>query len=977
MSILNNELNIMTTLYVENRFNEYKFNDNIGVSRKIDLLMMFLGKLSNNMLAGSNKNFKLEYYYNGFDFIVDNFIKFYHSGDTVIKQTILNQIALSQILQKISNLKKGQVLLYKLDKLIDKVIKMGAIQVDVYILVSAKCGTFMTFLYWLNKTPGKKIECLDINVQENIVQLSIANSDDRLFKHILERIIYGDSIFLQHKPQTINLMIHSLASSTVPPKYILKRLKLLSQHVSLVPYFGSMVESFKSAKVLIDIHRFYYNFSHSFSTLISLANSLVSWVGWDGEIDDSNVIRIHEILKTDEEKASLDIVMCMRYNKLRSVNITLLNSIVLENYIEILNYIQWDMFLESINTNETNRNILRALTSRNLITEYFYTCIPGVNITATDVVLYTRFLRIGPENIVTIGNVNYEYIIKCNLALHYLRMFIKRRVKTNRILHNVKHFNLLNEIKTFKPIKSKPVLKLGSNVYQQTIQRFNNLPPRHLLPGEIYTYDNFLLSEKADGILVNNLPIGMYPETTILKNYQVKAEYIETLDLYLVFDIDIPNTTIEERYNILRKSHSYTANLNYLTEEVNTFKSFIDTFIDERKNICKFLRENTSQVIKWYPKFTLKYNIKDNQFYSELISIITETNSFTKDLVNMEPYGCDGLILTPLNKKREIKIKPKSLISIDLLNVNGRWLDRNNNNWSHIVMPCTKSIQNNRIYRCYPKVINDKIKFAVGENRYDKKNPNTNHVIDTIINILGYNWNLDMTCHSENHYYDTSRCLKSKKLISMINLQNELLENQVQQLNPTINKRWLDLGCGKGKLISIIKKFNPKYYLGLDIDIKQLVKCLKYYNENQDTYNFSPCNLSTDWNDTYNKWITVSGKFDYIIANFSLMHFCSDQFWEQLNGVSHSETKFLFNLLMPQNDFYWSDSASYLRVENNKVVYRFEWTHNEEKTEPYITETLITGYLEKYKWKVLNRYILDSKHSLVNQYNWFTVLKES
>ena len=82
---------------------------------------------------------------------------------------------------------------------------------------------------------------------------------------------------------------------------------------------------------------------------------------------------------------------------------------------------------------------------------------------------------------------------------------------------------------------NKHILKNGSIQYQYDKQKFTNLPPRHLLPGEIHNYNNYLLKEKADGILINNLPVDIFPYNQIIYKYQVKAEYIEDLDLYLFY----------------------------------------------------------------------------------------------------------------------------------------------------------------------------------------------------------------------------------------------------------------------------------------------------------------------------------------------------------------------------------------------------------------------------------------------------------
>jgi SAM-dependent methyltransferase len=236
---------------------------------------------------------------------------------------------------------------------------------------------------------------------------------------------------------------------------------------------------------------------------------------------------------------------------------------------------------------------------------------------------------------------------------------------------------------------------------------------------------------------------------------------------------------------------------------------------------------------------------------------------------------------------------------------------------------------------------------------------------------------------STPYYYDSPKKIYSKEIINIIKTQSDNLVTEIVKLSPELNKSWLDLGCGYGKLIPIIKKYNPKKYLGLDVEIIQLVKAQQYTDVNQDVYTFNPCNLDKVWNDTPNKWNsqTTKIKYDYIIANFSLMHFCTDAFWLQLNEIVHTDTIFIFNLVALHDDIdnidnEWMLQNSYLKIKDNKTIYKFEWIHNEEKTEPYISEEEINEYIKKYNWKVLNNHRFNSKHSLVNFYKWWILTKK-
>ena len=124
------------------------------------------------------------------------------------------------------------------------------------------------------------------------------------------------------------------------------------------------------------------------------------------------------------------------------------------------------------------------------------------------------------------------------------------------------------------------------------------------------------------------------------------------------------------------------------------------------------------------------------------------------------------------------------------------------------------------------------------------------------------------------------------------------------------------------------------------------------------------------------KWYNVDNKkYDYVVANFSIMHFMTDVFWQELEKYTHSGTKFLFNIVA-NKIVNWKCNDSYLYVENNMTKYKFEWTHNSMKMEPYIDEEDILKYLKQYNWNVLNKIqYYDNPDNLSNQYTWWIVEK--
>lgn len=954
----------------------YKFPNGVCKSSLFETLISHTNNAPMAPISGS-KNFKMEHFYPLLEFIVNEMNKIYMENPTDVNIiSTLDNILSCYLLSKLTMLVKGQTLLNKLAHRIQKVTSQKK-TITGLLMESARTGPFLTFLFWLNRHPDKSIEKLQRDELEGIFIMSIGNSDDRLFKFVLKKVLKIDKLFFQKNTTTINSMLTTLANSLVPPKYQLKRIKLLSEYISLVPYFHQMINGFNSEKVIVELHKHYYAIPHTFDSLRNLLRVFVTH-NWDQDgmniINNENYNKIVPLFKTEEEMTILNILLSIQFDlvKTNKLKNSIVKTIVQNNYNQLIELIDWSNLGAK---NDIVKFIVSCIVEQKLVNKYIET--RNIFYVNQDMLLYTRFINV--PALLNGGNKAHTNlfvkIIRINKLLHKLRLYVKTKCKSRVIQYKVKMFDILREISTFTPKVSVPVLARGSSQFQFQKQKFTNLPPRHLLPGEINIYNNFMLKEKADGVLINNMPVGIYPHTDILNNYQVKAEYIEELDLYLVFDIDIPNTTIDERYNALRNAHPYTTNT--CIEKINSFDDFIKLFSKERLVIKRFINDKKSEPIKWYPKFACIYNSKETNIHKELIrNVILEKDEDIKETIaNSEPFKCDGLILTPINGTREIKIKPKSMMTIDLLFDGKKWVDRNSFDWSYLIVKPKNDKKEGRIYRCYPTETFDK--FTVGEFRFDKKKPNPYNIVDNIVTMIQYEWESD-TKITESYYYDSIKKITSHSLINTINTQVENLSNQITLMKPEFNKSWLDLGCGRGKLIPLIKKFNPKKYLGLDVDVKQLIKGIQYHDENQDVYVFTPCNLSGNWENTSIKWnhINKNIKYDYIIANFAIMHFSTDEFWSQLNEIVHENTKFIFNVVCPPTDTNsWAESESYLRVEGNQTIYKFEWTHDEEKTEPFITDENLTEIVKRNGWTIQEKRNMVSKHKLINFYKWWIISK--
>lgn len=967
------ETNKILKFHNENKLPFYQFNKNITTSVKLDILTKLIVYITYD--SDSKVTFKLEHGYNLLEFVVNQINLIYTYTDLTqsenTKLCILFSLRKQNLLYKLTNLNKGQHLLEKLDHIIDKLpdsYRFDDYRLNCMILYASEYGTLLTFLYWLNKTQ-KKLD--DINELNEILIFAIGNSDDRLFKYILKKVISIDKIFLQNN-YIIPKLFSGLTNSNVPKKYMLKRIKLLSSYVSLVPYFSDMIKQFFDLNILFEFHKHYYVVPYTFKLLCELVGKISNHNTIDNIELIAMISKFMSILKTPIEKIMYQVIISLKlniYNTSDIIDENVLTNIIINNKEDIFNIICWRKIIRTLSLNPLTTRIIKIITTHNIVNNMIINR-KYKNI-ENECLLFTKFL------IVSSSNPLLNTIITVNNVLHRLRMIAKRRIKNKIINHRVKMFNILNEIKTFEPNNMVMVLNNGSSYYQLTKQKFNTIPPRHLLPGEITLYDNFLLKDKADGVLIHNLPVNIFPQVDIINNYHLKAEYIEEHDLYLVFDIDIMNTTIIERYNLLRSCHPYTKDTELNT--INSMEEFIVFLEQERVIMDRFIKENSNNMIKWYPKFACEYmKSKTNTImYKQLInSIIRPDNKILKSI----NYNCDGMILTPLNGNREIKIKPLHMMSIDLLFKENKWYDRNNICWDHIIKNDMK-VKNGSIYRCYPILKDDKFQvselFQVTEFRYDKRYPNSNAIVNMIQCIINYDWNqsYDIIQKYDSYYDNINDNLKpkqmNKNIIVSLKYQKELLEQYIDNMHPFENKYWLDLGCGSGKLINIIKKYNIKYYLGMDVDIISLVKALHFHDTYQDQYHFNPTDLSKDWETIWHKYPS-NIKFDYIIANFSLMHFCSDKFWQQLDTIVYSGTKFLFNLV---NKTDWAEGDSFMKVENDITTYHFEWVHNSIKTEPFIDTVLLETYLNRYNWKLIKKWEPTIKNKLVLCYSWFVIEK--
>jgi hypothetical protein len=290
-------------------------------------------------------------------------------------------------------------------------------------------------------------------------------------------------------------------------------------------------------------------------------------------------------------------------------------------------------------------------------------------------------------NSLTIDNISLNYILIADCINHKLvsQLYIIRR--------------FLGRILKIQKLSNDYVRKFTEK--KNAIFEFNTIPPKHFLGKSLE--GDFIIRPKADGTLISSLNCNVFPKN-LVSRYILKAEYIESKDLYLVFDINLPNKTPLERYKFLRSIHPFTKDFvkPYKIDNLKSFKIHNKT----EDGILDFFLNKTSGP-KWYPKasFIGKLNCED-------IKLLTDVSENSSHL-HSKLYPNDGFIV--INNDEVLKIKPLDLMTIDITfnSKDNTWIDREGNNLSLYIKPSKKYEQSN-IWRCYPIFGGNRLQF---ENR--------------------------------------------------------------------------------------------------------------------------------------------------------------------------------------------------------------------------------------------------------------------
>jgi SAM-dependent methyltransferase len=832
-------------------------------------------------------------------------------------------------LKIISNISKCMYGLKLLNKIPEIMNNLSNDNINEIIYSCSDSWTFPVFLYYLNIIKER-----NINTFTSFIVNNYSNSDDRIYKYIVDN--NNQLKLITYNEELINNIISNIFILNNPSKYTLRRLKYLH---TLYPNLGENHFNFIIDRFNGDINVFNKIFKYYYYQPLTDNNidKLIPYI-----IESNNILEnfnyFYNLLKTTTEKNKFIITSLFLHGTAYNINIIDGNSdfnnlkdLIIKNLEMVL--IENERINKQININEFNNFInnigITNISSCLVINNSFY-------IQKSGVLFLLPFL-------VAQGELGIHF----NRLRYHISKFIKNIRIKKQIIHKLKIYPIVREL---KELNNKAVV--FNRLRNNKKQLFNTIPPYHLYPGQLNSLTNScLLKEKADGILVYNIPMDINPKFPF-KN-KVKAEFIEDLDLYLVFDID-EEDTIENRHLIIHKMHQFGQTIIPI---IRNEDEMINEINIERSKLKDFLKKPYNNY-RWYPKPAWKI-MNINNFIKPFIDIIN-MKSISNWIINGSIN--DGIILTPLNGDREIKIKPKKLYTIDLLFLDNKWLDRDGNQWDIITFGSNKPITkdyNNTIWRCYNT---DNNYYEAKEIRFDKNKPNTNEVVCTIMDL--YNMEYKYEYPRIYHINDYNSYMLWKNIIDDNNKTLKIMLNKINALH--IINNVLDCGCGSGRTLTYLNKFNK--YIGIDIDMNMLGSAINKYSNNN--INFMYCDLNFSWPLIFKNSLK---KFDFIICLNSIMHFMTDNFWNNLNNVINKSTKMLINIVEIQDQFRYEFDEYFIERKQNKIYYKFP-IHNNIMEENYIDINDIKQIINKYGWNIIETFKPDNDN-LTKYYRWYILIK--
>jgi hypothetical protein len=595
--------------------NNYNYQIQMGV---INHLLDYVSNTPILKYGKTNINCKMKYYYTILCFIICVLNNLYITTDKIHHNNI-DKLINNRVLYKLSSAYNGNLLLHILDRI--KYIKTTNV-LNHYIIHTGCLGTFETFIWWVHfinntnynrqliishglmerqltvpvkNSEDKNVMFIDllrssVNIEELITK-SIANSDNRVFKYLLNEYKINSKI-INFTDELIKNILNILNTVTFDTKYILKRLKLLSEYVNIGHFFDYIISSYKftNIHVIVTLHKFnyYYNKPHTFNNIsIIVKNIYLKNINdeWYFKIDINNIIKL---FKTPEEKEMtllcILIIDEIQKNYIRKkIIFDKLN--LIKKYDTIIHMIKWNHFEYLINSNTFIKN---SLIYKHIINNIINTIASRAGAEGTTEWSYNKFTH-ELQHFTALQQDEIAFL-RINKVLNILKRIIKRR-------YNLNLYIKLNKI---SPI----ILALK--------HRFNDLQFNHFIkkyPHILYELNNIYIIDNINSIynyVLNSSHLLVSQNINVSYLVKIIEFYINDNTIYGIIDIDIPQTTYDERCRFLLNAHPETKYLQH-NNKINIDSVDIKLY---HKNIIDYVNKNTDNIsFLWWPLMAYKYTI--------------------------------------------------------------------------------------------------------------------------------------------------------------------------------------------------------------------------------------------------------------------------------------------------------------------------------------------------------------------------------
>jgi SAM-dependent methyltransferase len=446
------------------------------------------------------------------------------------------------------------------------------------------------------------------------------------------------------------------------------------------------------------------------------------------------------------------------------------------------------------------------------------------------------------------------------------------------------------------------------------------------------------LSQQKDMVTISPKADGIYREIKVGR-YKFIAELVKICehDIYLVFDtLSYParhSSNLINRMKWVRNMHPIAKKLN-TNVSINNAEEFIELCKKDTellKEYCNKLDEKSS--IYWYPKIVTKSNMEHDIF---LKFIDTSIDKYL-------PYKTDGWIITSLNKNYHdiAKYKPKNELTVDLLfdgelflwrTAEDTVVDNVNNKYEY-------DIKGGEIWRC--EMVSDLPNVWIPKDlRRDKIVPNKKWIVDMLEDLHKNYWSAtDLAPLIKPYYYDHKYKELDSDTVTYLNLQKGIFESNIRnifELNDSI-KNVFDIGCGKGKLVGIIKKyamegyinFNDMDIVGIDIDANNIMLARQKYKCDNCRFELSSMNIGVN---IYKDW-SANTKYDLIVLNNTIQN--CDNLDKMMSRISSIINKggylyihFIdYDSVINRNVNNNIISVEYIDEDNKIFKFKYPWTN--------------------------------------------------